>query len=173
MFSVGRQLCKRLLAFLIHFFLQSDVLFFHYCISRDPEVWRDADKFIPERFDRANTSPTAPERQFISIPFGFGTRGCIGTSLIVWVQLLLKSIWCSSKLVKFCKISLNTTYNCNVCLLILAGKRIAEMELSMSLIKVSLAIITNATLYAKIVVFALFTYWIRIFANRITCYYWM
>lgn len=53
-------------------------MFFHYHMSRNPEIWQDGDKFIPERYDRSTFTADSPEKQLIAIPFGFGTRGCIG-----------------------------------------------------------------------------------------------
>ena len=53
-------------------------MFLHYCIGRDADIWQNPDQFIPERFDRNATSTDSAARQLVSIPFGFGTRGCIG-----------------------------------------------------------------------------------------------
>ncbi|XP_067940323.1 sterol 26-hydroxylase, mitochondrial-like [Watersipora subatra] len=62
----------------IQFKAEDKVMFWHYCICRDPDVWQNPDEFIPERFDRNTTTTDSPERKLVSIPFGFGTRACIG-----------------------------------------------------------------------------------------------
>jgi len=67
-------------------------MFFHYCMGRDKDLWYKSDQFIPERFDRDLSDADSPARQLVSIPFGFGTRGCIGKyarSLYVLVTFLV------------------------------------------------------------------------------------
>jgi cytochrome P450 family 110 len=60
-----------------------------YLTHRDPDVWHDPDKFIPERF--LNTSETP----YTYLPFGSGIRRCIGTAFaqyemkIIIAQILL------------------------------------------------------------------------------------
>lgn len=61
-----------------YIFLQDMAIFFYHAINRDTNVWERADEFIPERFDREKTTSDSPGRQFVSIPFGHGIRGCIG-----------------------------------------------------------------------------------------------
>lgn len=46
-----------------------------YLSQRHPDHWQDADKFIPERFDRSVRHNRPP---FSYIPFGGGPRNCIG-----------------------------------------------------------------------------------------------
>ena len=53
-------------------------MFFLHAINRNSDIWERADEFIPERFDRELTDASSPGRQHVSMPFGFGTRGCIG-----------------------------------------------------------------------------------------------
>ncbi|XP_039155646.1 cytochrome P450 705A22 [Eucalyptus grandis] len=58
-----------------------------YAIMRDPDTWRDADEFVPERF-LANPGEGGGQldqvetrgRDFSYLPFGGGRRGCIGAS---------------------------------------------------------------------------------------------
>ena len=62
-----------------------------YLTHRDPKVWREPDRFLPERF-----GPEAQEGRtpFSYLPFGAGPRNCIGAafgkteSLLVLAQLL-------------------------------------------------------------------------------------
>jgi cytochrome P450 len=46
-----------------------------YLTQRDPEIWDNADKFRPERFERGRKTPP-----FSYIPFGGGPRACIGAA---------------------------------------------------------------------------------------------
>ncbi|XP_048426853.1 cytochrome P450 71AU50-like [Pyrus x bretschneideri] len=62
-----------------------------WAIGRNPSVWTDADKFIPERFDGSNIDFRGRDFQFI--PFGSGRRGCPGMQLgITMVQLLVAQL---------------------------------------------------------------------------------
>ena len=60
-----------------------------YLAHRDPDVWSEPDKFIPERFLNSSTVP------FSYLPFGYGIRRCIGAAFtqyemkIIFAQLLL------------------------------------------------------------------------------------
>ena len=60
-----------------------------YLAHRDPDIWHDPDKFIPERF--LNTSETP----YTYLPFGSGIRRCIGAAFaqyemkIIIAQILL------------------------------------------------------------------------------------
>ncbi|KAM1052641.1 hypothetical protein ACFX13_000235 [Malus domestica] len=58
-----------------------------WAIGRNPSVWTDADKFIPERFDGSNIDFRGRDFQFI--PFGSGRRGCPGMQLGITMVLLL------------------------------------------------------------------------------------
>ncbi|XP_006889677.1 PREDICTED: cytochrome P450 3A12-like isoform X2 [Elephantulus edwardii] len=46
-----------------------------YVIHRDPELWPEAEKFIPERFSKENKDSIDP---YLYLPFGTGPRNCIG-----------------------------------------------------------------------------------------------
>ncbi|WOG81803.1 hypothetical protein DCAR_0100954 [Daucus carota subsp. sativus] len=50
-----------------------------WAIGRDPKVWTDAEKFLPERFGGSNIDLRG--RDFELIPFGSGRRGCPGMQL--------------------------------------------------------------------------------------------
>lgn len=52
-----------------------------WAIGRDPELWENADEFLPERF--LNTSLDFKGQQFEYIPFGSGRRICPGASLAI------------------------------------------------------------------------------------------
>lgn len=45
-------------------------------MSRDPEIWKDPLKFIPERFDVETTAEKM--NPYAYIPFSAGSRNCIG-----------------------------------------------------------------------------------------------
>ncbi|CAN6727079.1 unnamed protein product [Malus baccata var. baccata] len=47
-----------------------------WAIARDPEVWRDPEKFIPERFDGSSVDYKGQHFEFL--PFGAGRRVCPG-----------------------------------------------------------------------------------------------
>lgn len=46
-----------------------------YLTHRDPEIWKNADSFCPERFARGRKTPP-----FSYVPFGGGPRACIGAA---------------------------------------------------------------------------------------------
>ncbi|MED6130391.1 hypothetical protein PIB30_000901 [Stylosanthes scabra] len=60
-----------------------------YAIMRDPQSWHNPQDFIPERFldaDQANDDTIKTSvNDFRYIPFGFGRRGCPGSSLALTV----------------------------------------------------------------------------------------
>ncbi len=49
----------------------------HWGMSRDPKYFHDPDDFIPDRWLREEES-RKDIHPFSSLPFGFGTRSCIG-----------------------------------------------------------------------------------------------
>ncbi|KAG4913028.1 hypothetical protein JHK82_053612 [Glycine max] len=59
-----------------------------YAIMRDPEAWPNPEEFMPERFlDGINAA------DFSYLPFGFGRRGCPGSSLaLTLIQVTLASL---------------------------------------------------------------------------------
>lgn len=79
----------------------SVVLMSPKCIQNDSNVWKDPEKFIPERFDRQSTNKTdsktnedpniMPSSPFAFIPFSQGPRKCIGQ---LFAMLEAKTILC-------------------------------------------------------------------------------
>ncbi|PQQ05515.1 cytochrome P450 CYP736A12 [Prunus yedoensis var. nudiflora] len=70
---------------------KSRVMINIFAIGRDPSIWTDAEKFIPERFDGSNIDFRGRDFQFI--PFGSGRRGCPGMQLgITMVQLVVAQL---------------------------------------------------------------------------------
>lgn len=51
-------------------------------LSMDEKQFKKADKFIPERWFKDNTDPQCPHAKdahaFAYLPFGFGSRMCVG-----------------------------------------------------------------------------------------------
>ncbi|XP_019197899.1 PREDICTED: cytochrome P450 CYP736A12-like [Ipomoea nil] len=56
-------------------------------IGRDPSVWSNPDKFIPERFDGSNVEYRG--QNFELIPFGAGRRSCPGMQLGITIVKLV------------------------------------------------------------------------------------
>lgn len=50
-----------------------------FAINRDPEYWKDAETFMPERFE--NSSITVMGSEYEYLPFGAGRRMCPGAAL--------------------------------------------------------------------------------------------
>nr|AGO03789.1 germacrene A oxidase [Tanacetum cinerariifolium]AXL93709.1 Cytochrome P450 [Tanacetum cinerariifolium] len=62
-----------------------------FAINRDPEYWKDAETFIPERFENSSTTVMGAEYEYL--PFGAGRRMCPGAALgLANVQLPLANI---------------------------------------------------------------------------------
>ncbi|KAF5772935.1 Germacrene A hydroxylase [Helianthus annuus] len=62
-----------------------------FAINRDPEYWKDAESFIPERFENSNTTIMGADYEYL--PFGAGRRMCPGSALgLANVQLPLANI---------------------------------------------------------------------------------
>ena len=61
-----------------------------YVMHRDPEYWKDPEKFDPDRF----SSEKAKDRsRYIYFPFGGGPRFCIGSTFaLMEMQLLVATI---------------------------------------------------------------------------------
>lgn len=60
---------------------QTHVIFPHYVISNIDKYFKDADKFIPERWLKTSSSSSCPAQKihpFASLPFGYGRRTCLG-----------------------------------------------------------------------------------------------
>ncbi|VFQ70165.1 unnamed protein product [Cuscuta campestris] len=62
-----------------------------WAIGRDPNVWSDAEEFMPERFEGSNVDYRG--RHFELLPFGSGRRGCPGLQLgVTMVRLMLAQL---------------------------------------------------------------------------------
>nr|BAM68812.1 cytochrome P450 monooxygenase CYP71AV10 [Artemisia campestris] len=67
------------------------LMFNVFAINRDPEFWKDAETFLPERFENSSTTVMGAEYEYL--PFGAGRRMCPGAALgLANVQLPLASI---------------------------------------------------------------------------------
>ncbi|KAI6699677.1 hypothetical protein NL676_014001, partial [Syzygium grande] len=70
---------------------KSRVLVNVWAIGRDPHVWGDPEKFIPERFE--GTSIDVRGHDFQLLPFGSGRRGCPGMQLgLTVIRLVLAQL---------------------------------------------------------------------------------
>ncbi|GFP97530.1 cytochrome p450 cyp736a12 [Phtheirospermum japonicum] len=69
----------------------SRVIINTYAIGRDPNVWTDPDKFIPERF--VGSEIDVRGQSFELLPFGSGRRGCPGMQLgLIQVRLIVSQL---------------------------------------------------------------------------------
>ena len=61
-------------------FLQTLVLISQYTMGRNPESFRDPEKFMPERWERPPRTPGAHRNNLANgcMPFGGRVRSCIG-----------------------------------------------------------------------------------------------
>ncbi|CAH1413915.1 unnamed protein product [Lactuca virosa] len=50
-----------------------------FAINRDPEYWKDAETFMPERFEKSSITVMGSEYEYL--PFGAGRRMCPGAAL--------------------------------------------------------------------------------------------
>ncbi|XP_055813948.1 6,7,8-trihydroxycoumarin synthase-like [Solanum dulcamara] len=62
-----------------------------WAIARDPEIWKNPEEFIPERF--LNNDIDFKGQNFELLPFGSGRRGCPGVALgVATVELVLSNL---------------------------------------------------------------------------------
>jgi cytochrome P450 len=64
----------------------TDVFFSPYFVHRHPDFWSDAEKFIPERFERDEGNESRPKLTYL--PFSAGAHHCIGETLAVYEMLV-------------------------------------------------------------------------------------
>jgi len=50
----------------------------HFAASRDPDVFDEPDRFLPERWMRSTSRAQSLKHPFACLPFGSGSRSCIG-----------------------------------------------------------------------------------------------
>ncbi|XP_068660036.1 xanthotoxin 5-hydroxylase CYP82C4-like [Aristolochia californica] len=74
-----------------HFVPRGTGLFINaWAIQRDPRVWSDPDKFLPDRFMTIHADMELKGQHFDLLPFGSGRRSCPGAALalqVVYVTL--------------------------------------------------------------------------------------
>lgn len=69
----------------------SRVLINIYAIGRDPNIWNDPEKFLPERFSGSDIDLMG--KHFQLLPFGSGRRGCPGVQLgLLQVRLIVSQV---------------------------------------------------------------------------------
>ncbi|KAG5572833.1 hypothetical protein H5410_062599 [Solanum commersonii] len=69
----------------------SRILINFYAVQRDPDIWSEPEKFLPERF--VGSSIDIRGRDFQLLPFGSGRRSCPGMQLgIIIVQLIVAQL---------------------------------------------------------------------------------
>ena len=69
-----------------------------YYIHRDPKLWNDPEKFIPERFNKENSKG---RHKFVYFPFGGGPRLCIGNNFaLMEMQVIVPMIVRAFKMAK-------------------------------------------------------------------------
>ena len=69
----------------------SHIIINTWTIGRDPSVWEDAEKFLPERFEGNDIDFRG--RDFRLLPFGSGRRSCPGMQLgMTLVRLMLAQL---------------------------------------------------------------------------------
>lgn len=70
---------------------ESRVIVNVYAIGRDPNVWSDPEKFLPERFMGSDIDVRG--QHFQLLPFGSGRRGCPGMQLgLIQVRLIVSQL---------------------------------------------------------------------------------
>lgn len=66
----------------------SDVIVSPYILHRHPGYWLDPERFVPERFERAQASARP---RYSYLPFGAGPRVCIGSNLAMMEAVFVLS----------------------------------------------------------------------------------
>lgn len=84
----------KLMCCLFIFPLQTQFVFCHYVVSRDPSIFPEPDSFQPHRWlKKSQPDPLGVQHPFGSVPFGYGVRGCLGRRIAeLEMQLLLARV---------------------------------------------------------------------------------
>ncbi len=69
-------------------YMQTSVLSCNSVMSYSTDYFDEPDKFIPERWNKSKEDSIHP---FVSLPFGFGQRGCYGNVITCILYPLLTS----------------------------------------------------------------------------------
>lgn len=64
----------------------TDVFFSPYFVHRHPDFWSDAEKFMPERFEKEEGDESRPRLTYL--PFSAGAHHCIGETLAIYEMLV-------------------------------------------------------------------------------------
>lgn len=74
--------------------LGSNVMICAWAMARDPNLWPNADEFIPERFENSSIDVKGHDYRFL--PFGSGRRGCAGMmfGLLLGTSVLAQLVHC-------------------------------------------------------------------------------
>lgn len=76
--------------------LQTHVIFPHHVVSMSEEYFDEPDKFIPERWLKNTDKLECPHKaihRFVSLPFGYGRRSCLGRRFAeTELQILLSKV---------------------------------------------------------------------------------
>lgn len=59
-------------------YLQTHVIFPHYVLSNAEEYFPEPEKFMPERWLKGDENFQEDMHRYVSLPFGYGRRTCIG-----------------------------------------------------------------------------------------------
>lgn len=74
--------------------LQTQFVFCHYVVSRDPDIFPEPESFQPYRWLRkSQLAAPGVHHAFGSVPFGYGVRACLGRRIAeLEMQLLLSRV---------------------------------------------------------------------------------
>lgn len=68
------------------------IVFQHYVMSNEEEYFKDSNQFLPERWLK-NNCLNRPAHPFVSLPFGYGKRMCLGKRFAeLEIQILLAKV---------------------------------------------------------------------------------